>query len=178
VPYTINGNASFLSPDQNSLIVAKPGTGFIKPQHKNWAPRLGFAYRINDKTTFRGGAGIYYNPNQTNSYTFLNTNPPFTTILNCNWSTGLPTISLSNPSGATGACPVSTGAITGLVVTPPYDQPTPRMNQWSASLDRQLWNAGGVEVQYLGSHSYHLDRSYYNNTPLPGPGPVNSRRPN
>jgi hypothetical protein len=52
------------------------------------------------------------------------------------------------------------------------------MNQWSASLDRQLWNGGGVEVQYLGSHSYHLDRSYYNNTPLPGPGPVNTRRPN
>jgi len=52
------------------------------------------------------------------------------------------------------------------------------MNQWSASLDRQLWNGGGVELQYLGSHSYHLDRSFYNNTPLPGPGAVNTRRPN
>jgi hypothetical protein len=52
------------------------------------------------------------------------------------------------------------------------------MNQWSASLDRQLWNGGGFEAQYLGSHSYHLDRSFYNNTPLPGPGAVNSRRPN
>ncbi|HEV2445117.1 MAG TPA: hypothetical protein VGS58_04315, partial [Candidatus Sulfopaludibacter sp.] len=29
------------------------------------------------------------------------------------------------------------------------------------------------------SHAYHLDRSFYNNTPLlPGPGSVNSRRPN
>jgi hypothetical protein len=178
VPYTINGNASFLNADQTALIVAKPGTGFIKPQHKNWAPRVGFAYRINEKTTFRGGAGIYYNPNQTNSYTFLNTNPPFTTILNCNWSTGLPTISLSDPFGVRAACPVASTGISGLVVTPPYDQPTPRMNQWSASLDRQFWNGGGLELQYLGSHSYHLDRSYYNNTPLPGPGPVNSRRPN
>jgi hypothetical protein len=53
------------------------------------------------------------------------------------------------------------------------------MNQWSAGVERQLWNGGGFEVQYLGSHSYHLDRSYYNNTPLvPGPGAVNSRRPN
>ena len=53
------------------------------------------------------------------------------------------------------------------------------MNQWSAGLERQLWSGGGFEVQYLGSHSYHLDRSYYNNTPLlPGPGAVNSRRPN
>ena len=53
------------------------------------------------------------------------------------------------------------------------------MNQWSAGLERQLWNGAGMEVQYLGSHSYHLDRSFYNNTPLlPGPGAVNSRRPN
>jgi len=178
VPYTINGNASFLNQDQSALIVAQPGTHFIKPQHKNWAPRLGFAYRINDKTTFRGGAGIYYNPNQTNSYTFLNTNPPWSTVLSCNWSAGLAPINLSNPLAATGACPAPGGAITGLIVTPPWDQATPRMNQWSASLDRQFWNGGGLELQYLGSHSYHLDRSYYNNTPLPGPGPVNNRRPN
>jgi hypothetical protein len=53
------------------------------------------------------------------------------------------------------------------------------MNQWSAGFERQLWSGGGVELQYLGSHSYHLDRSFYNNTPLnPGPGSVNSRRPN
>ena len=178
VPYTINGNASFLNADQSALIVAKPGTGFIKPQHKNWAPRLGFAYRINEKTSFRGGAGIYYNPNQTNSYTFLNTNPPWSTVLSCNWSSSLPTLSLSNPFAVAGACPTSTTTINGLVVTPPYDQPTPRMNQWSASLDRQFWNGGGLEIQYLGSHSYHLDRSYYNNTPAPGPGAVSSRRPN
>jgi hypothetical protein len=52
------------------------------------------------------------------------------------------------------------------------------MNQWSASLERQFWSGAGLELQYLGSHSYHLDRSYYNNTPSPGPGTVNSRRPN
>jgi hypothetical protein len=178
VPYTINGNASYLNADQTALIVAEPGTRFIKPQHKNFAPRFGFAYRITEKTVFRGGAGIYYNPNQTNSYTFLNTNPPFATIFNCNWSSGLATLSLTNPFAVTGACPVPGSNTSGLIVTPPWDQATPRMNQWSASLERQLWNGGGFEAQYLGSHSYHLDRSYYNNTPLPGPGPVNSRRPN
>src|SRR5262249_29879331 len=77
VPYTINGVASILSPDQSTLQIATPGFGFVMPQHKLWAPRLGFAYRISDKTVFRGGAGIYYNPNQTNTYTFLNTNPPW-----------------------------------------------------------------------------------------------------
>jgi len=178
VPYTINGNASFLNEDQSKLIVATPGMGFIKPQHKNWAPRIGFAYRITDKLVFRGGAGIYYNPNQTNSYTFLNTNPPWSTVLSCTWSRGLPPLSVSNPGAVPAACPTSSTSPTGLIVTPPWDQATPRMNQWSASLERQFWSGAGLELQYLGSHSYHLDRSFYNNTPLPGPGAVNSRRPN
>ena len=52
------------------------------------------------------------------------------------------------------------------------------MNQWSFGVARELWRNAGFEVQYLGSHSLHLDRSYFNNTPLPGPGSVNSRRPN
>jgi hypothetical protein len=178
VPYTINGNASLLNRDQTALIVATPGHKFIAPNHKNWAPRLGFAYRITDKLVFRGGGGIYYNANQTNSYTFLNTNPPWSPIYQCNWSAGLTPLSLSNPFAVPAACPLPGSTSGALIVTPPWNQPTGRMNQWSASLERQLWNGGGLEVQYLGSHSYHLDRNYYNNTPLPGPGAVNARRPN
>jgi hypothetical protein len=176
VPYTINGVATELNPNQTALVGGTPGFHFIAPNHSNWAPRLGIAYRFTEKTVFRAGAGIYYNPNQTNSYTFLNTNPPFTTILTCSYSTGLTPPSLANPF-TPGVCPSAPTA--GTIVTDPWHQPTPRMNQWSAGVERQLWSGGGLEVQYLGSHSYHLDRSFYNNTPLqPGPGSVNTRRPN
>ncbi len=178
VAYTINGNASLLNADQTALVVGKPGFHFTGPQHKDWAPRVGMAYRFTEKTVFRAGGGIYYNPNQTNSFTFLNTNPPFSPIFQCTYSTGLTPISLSNPFGVPAACPIPGSNNGALIVTDPYDQPTPRMNQWSAGLERQLWSGGGFELQYLGSHSYHLDRSFYNNTPLPGPGAVNSRRPN
>ncbi|HKA02284.1 MAG TPA: TonB-dependent receptor [Candidatus Solibacter sp.] len=178
VPYTINGMATELNPSQTALVGGTPGFRFIAPNHNDWAPRLGFAYRINEKTVFRGGAGIYYNPNQTNSYTFLSNNPPFVTILTCTYTVGsgqqVPT--LSNPI-TPGVCPSAPTA--GTIMTAPWHQPTQRMNQWSASLQRQIGRGAGVEVQYLGSHSYHLDRSFYNNTPLlPGPGSVNSRRPN
>ena len=45
------------------------------------------------------------------------------------------------------------------------------MNQWSFGVQRQLSRSTGLDVQYLGSHSLHLDRSYFNNTPyFPGPG--------
>jgi hypothetical protein len=176
VPYTINGVATELNPQQTALVGGTPGFRFIAPNHNDWAPRLGFAYRFDEKTVFRAGGGIYYNPNQTNSYTFLNTNPPYTTILTCTWSAGLTPPTLSNPFGSAGVCPTSPTA--GTIVTDPWNQPSARMNQWSAGLERQLWRGGGLELQYLGSHSYHLDRSFYNNTPLPGPGSVNSRRPN
>ena len=33
-------------------------------------------------------------------------------------------------------------------------------------------------MQYLGNHTYHLDTSWQQNAPLPGPGPIQSRRPN
>jgi len=176
VPYTINGVATELNPSQTALVGGTPGFHFIAPNHNDWAPRVGFAYRFNEKTVFRGGGGIYYNPNQTNSYTFLNTNPPYTTILTCSYTVGLTIPTLSNPI-VPGVCPTAPTA--GTTVTDPWHQPTPRMNQWSAGLERQLWNGAGFEVQYLGSHAYHLDRSFYNNTPLlPGPGSVNTRRPN
>jgi hypothetical protein len=83
---------------------------------------------------------------------------------------------VSNPFGVPAACPA--GPTGGLIVTDPWHQPTARMNQWSAGLERAIGGSGVLELQYLGSHSYHLDRSFYNNTPYPGPGPVNSRRPN
>lgn len=177
VPYTVNGYATELNPQQTALVPANPpvpGFKFTFPQHSDWAPRLGFAYRLTEKTVLRGGVGIYYNPNQTNSQTFLNTNPPFTNYTTYTSLPTTPTLSLANPTGGTANAPPPVSN----VITDNWDLKTPRMNQWSFGVERELWRNAGLEVQYLGSHSYHLDRSYYNNTPLPGPGTIQPRRPN
>src|SRR5207253_472686 len=52
VPYTINGNATELNADQTALVGGTPGFRFIAPNHADWAPRLGIAYRISEKTVF------------------------------------------------------------------------------------------------------------------------------
>src|SRR5207237_6462544 len=56
--------------------------------------------------------------------------------------------------------------------------PLANMNQWSFDVERALWNGAGLDVQYLGARTIHLDRNYFNNTPAPGPGAIQARRPN
>jgi hypothetical protein len=176
VPYTVNGYAVILNQNQTALLPSnppQPGLHFINPNHKNFAPRIGLAYRITDKTVVRAGYGIYYNPNQTNTFTFLSNNPPFSAVTTCTASAAA-IISLSNPTPAS-ACGV---AKIFNIISPNPNLPTPYMNQWSLDVQRELWRSGALDIQYLGSHATHLDRSYYSNTPLPGPGTVNPRRPN
>ena len=177
VPYSINGYATIPNPQQTALIPPNPpvpGFKLILPNHKDFAPRLGLAYRVNEKTVVRAGFGIYYNPNQLNSFTLTNTNPPFSVVSLYTSLPSNPTLSLANPtaSGPT----VSTTPPNVFALTP--NLPSASMNQWSFGVERELWRNAGLDVEYLGSHSEHLDRSYYNNTPLPGPGAVNPRRPN
>ena len=76
---TYAGLASMLSADQESIIPTSfPAEGFKfhDPNYKDIAPRLGATYRLGEKTVLRAGWGIYYNPNQMNSFTFLTNNPP------------------------------------------------------------------------------------------------------
>ncbi len=177
VPYSVAGFARELNRDQSAPVPAttpSPGFRFHDPNHKNFAPRLGIAYRFDDKTVVRIGGGIYFNPNQTNSFTFLTTNPPFGNSTTCTSDATKPTLSLSNPLGAGCSTSVSQNWITDNWHLPPAT-----MNQWSLGVQRQVGKTTGLDVQYLGSHSYHLDRSYFNNTPYaPGPGAINPRRPN
>ena len=186
VPYTVNGNATELNPQQTAVVPANPpvkGFRFIYPNHNDWAPRFGFAYRLTDKTVVRGGFGIYYNPNQTNSFTFLNGNPPFNLQRTYTSLPTTPTCSFTNPFCGGSAPTFILGPITypllTNMITDNWNLPTARANQWSVDVERQLWNGGGLDVGYLGSHVDHLDRSYYNNQPyFPGPGTIQPRRPN
>ena len=182
VPQSTTGNGTILNAAQNAFI---PGTVPSKipyhgGDHNNFAPRFGFAYRMPSKLVLRGGFGIYYNPNHMNSFTLATTNPPFSTIFTFNNSLVngiLPSnaLTLSNPQpAATGGA--STARINAFTINPYL--PNMTMNQWSLSLERGLWRSAGVALEYLGNHAYHLDRSFFLNTPRPGPGGIQDRRPN
>jgi hypothetical protein len=175
VAQSTNGNGTILNPEMTKFIPEQVPNKipYFNPIRNNWAPRLGFAYRLTDRWVLRGGYGIYYNSNQMNSYTLATTNPPFSTIFTYNWNAAAP-ITLANPTPAGAAA--GTPKPNAFHINP--DLPTASMNQWSLNVERGLWKNAGIDVGYLGSRSVHLDRSYFPNTPLPGPGSVDARRPN
>jgi Carboxypeptidase regulatory-like domain/TonB dependent receptor/TonB-dependent Receptor Plug Domain len=60
-----NRQTNFIPTGGGSLVFAKDGSledrGLVKPDYNNFAPRLGFVYKIDDRTLIRGGYGIFYN---------------------------------------------------------------------------------------------------------------------
>ncbi len=201
VPYSLNGYGRVINQNLTALIPAttattgaaftpSPGFKFIGPNHNDWAPRVGFAYRAAEKVTVRGGGGIYYNPNHLNSFTLATGNYPLANSFTYNAATG----SKAYPAVLTFANPTGTGAVTtscvpgtlGCYTTVFNDNfrlPTPRLYQWNLDTGTELWRNAGLEMQYLGSRAIDLDHSLYPNQPLPVDPRVdgrstNVRRPN
>ena len=171
---TYEGLATMLAEDLETIIPAtlpSKGFEFHEPNYKDWSPRLGATYRLSEKTVVRAGFGIYYNPNQMNSFTFLTNNPPLAPVTTYTNSSTNPTLSFDHPTGVVG--PVGRPD----VISPTRELPNARKDQWSFDLQRELWRNTALDLQYVGSNTSHLDRSFFNNTPTPGPGDVDPRRP-
>jgi hypothetical protein len=75
--------------------------------------------------------------------------------------------------------PGQASSVTAYSVNNPLKSET--MNQWNLDTGIELWKNAGLEFQYLGSHSYHLNTNFYSNQPTPGVGnqgtTVQARRP-
>jgi hypothetical protein len=196
VPYSLNGYARILNPQQTALIPASsatllanfvptPGFKFIGPNHNDWAPRLGFAYRVTPQTVIRGGIGLYYNANQLNTFTLSTENFPlsaqesyYTGAYSTNPANNL-LLTLANPTPGAVSNPIAgiPGTYVNATTMGPH-LPTASAQQWNLTVGQSLWQNAGFELQYLGSHDIHLDRDFFNNSPPPEPGSINANRPN
>src|SRR6476619_3155767 len=59
----------------------------------------------------------------------------------------------------------------------PANLPNARKDQWSFDVQRELFAGTALNLEYIGSNTRNLDRSFFSNTPQPGPGAVDPRRP-
>ncbi|MDP9322345.1 MAG: TonB-dependent receptor [Acidobacteriota bacterium] len=175
---TYAGYASMLADDMETIIPSNTFAGFpvkgfkfTEPNNKDISPRLGATYRLSEKTVVRAGYGIYFNPNQMNSFTFLTNNPPLAAVSTFTSDPANPTLSFATPLGVSGP------AVAPDMISPTRELPNARKDQWSFDIQRELGLGTALDLEYVGSNTSHLDRSFFNNTPQPGAGTVDPRRP-
>jgi len=177
VPIDPYGRLRSLDPKDWTRLIPEPyvAAKLFDGDHNNWAPRVGFAIRATSKTVLRGGYGIYYNANQLNNFTLLQSNPPFRLAPTVFSDPANPTVSLSDPYQTGGALP--TGPFNIATVDASRSLPNAYTQNYSFLIQQQILPNTTLEVGYVGAQSKHLDRSDSGNLALPGPGAIQARRP-
>ncbi len=153
----------------------------VKTHYVNPGPRVGVAYRIDDKTVLRGGYSIYYahaggvggrtNGRQGLSQLGFNTSASFSSVASgqpaFNWASGYPTFQAApflNPSYGIGFITAAAGApIAGpsTAQTITYGDPElggkpPYYEDWNISMQRSLSANNVLTVAYSGSSGHFL----------------------
>ena len=179
-----DGNARSFDPAIINPATGKPGamwygvtkangrTALQKSQYNNWLPRVGFAYLLNNKTTLRGGFGLYTFPWNVDTYASNGLGNAFTSSGNLTDSTNnvYPVVILSsdgntNYQGSKGAsinsmfkrAPLTPEAYNGQSVGfQQYESPVPRLYSWNFTIQRQLTETLVGELGYVGSYQNNL----------------------
>ena len=155
----------------------------IKNSLFDWAGRLGVAYRINDQMVVRGSYSRFYDAWATVvqlSQNFGGNWPAVNTIDNAGLNTNIPTAPANDPlhfgNGGSLIYPINDfSQVSQWMVDPNFR--TPYLDQWNVGIERQLPANIVLDANYVGSIGRHLDWGPIMNTPSPGPGDIQSRRP-
>jgi hypothetical protein len=152
----------------------------VYPDRNDWGPRFGFAYNVPALRDFvvRGGYGIYYTPEITNSWTTLTLNPPIVKTFDVAGTFDQP-VPVATAFGLPGQ-PVS--GLFGSGALDPNLRDT-YTQDWNLSVQKKLPQDIYMDVGYVGSKGTNLTMAFDGNRPIqvviPGPGvaPLAGRRP-
>ena len=140
----------------------------------NFAPRIGFAATVVPSTVVRGGYGISYTPPVQGTGGALR-NPPFVSLFDITPSAFVPVNRLAE--GLPAPAPASTTAPTGALAPIDFNIAMPWVHQFNVAVQRELPGQMAATVAYVGVLGRDLVVSVPVNTPPPGPGAVQARRP-
>jgi hypothetical protein len=153
-----------------ALVNLAQSTGFTtitdafsrNPTLRNWEPRVGVAFDpfANQKTSIRAGYGIFHSPITANrlgpAYAL---NPPF--ALGAQVRLPFPPVPVF-PTPNPAASQISQ------MQALDYDMgDSPRLHQWNANVQRELFRGTSVTLAYVGSHGDHLQRQRDTNPVTP-----------
>ena len=148
--------------------------GLLRPSRVRLAPRLGFALLLGDRraAVLRGGYGVFLNQWAYSVQTAFTRNLPFFFLKQVD----TPSDQLA-PTHLTRDILTSdaTGSIGGAIMDNDYR--VEYTQTWSGGLQLEAAPGTMVEASYMGSYTIGADNSTIRNVPLPGPGPIDARRP-
>jgi hypothetical protein len=178
--------------DNGSLILAGLGNiskySNVQPRYNNFAPRLGFAYLLTEKTVIRGGLGRSYFINGFDAaFNHLDSSYPvaqaqavdqsslYTPIFPMNEGPPAPPAPVFPASGIIPASQVPANDFAKAWYP---ERKTSSVDSWNLSIQRQLGADTTLTVAYVGNKGNNLDYSFYNiDAAPPAPGDLLTRRP-
>jgi hypothetical protein len=122
-------------------------------QFNDIQPRLGVAYRFNDKTVLRAGGGRFITRLGDSDSIFLGGNPPYQPNASVTFG------SVDNPGGT------GTNAVPLVVTTEAKDLKNPEAWGWNATVERDFFGKSLLSVAYVGRRGLHLPREADINQP-------------
>ena len=155
--------------------------GLMYANKHNFAPRLGIAKNLPGVgLVFHAAYGIFFTPVDLNTWCNQRHNVPFVFPETQQADNFTPPAALFNTGMNFGTPVLGTGTLTPTTVSfTAFDSHSPAqyVQQWNASVQKSFGQNTSLEVGYIGSRGFHLQRAHLINNTLPGPGPLGPRRP-
>ena len=158
------------------------GDRLVFDDKKNFAPRFGWAYNPSEKWSFRAGTGIFYmqdtgNPRFDMARNMSGRRRDNTLLLTPDLTFDVPFRGVGSANDC-GVAPPLVCLTNVYVLGNMPDRKTPYMWQYLFNVQRELGGQTALEIGYLGSRSYRLERMFDWNETIPGvTGTVQSRKP-
>jgi hypothetical protein len=130
---------------------------------KNFSPRVGAAWSLDNKTVIRAGAGVYYGTQDDNTLLKLAQSLPTTYNQTLTLNAYVPSVTVANVFTP---AVVGTASITAAAID--LHQGTPYSPQWSFNIQRTLMPNFVLEVGYLGNAGVHMEQNVQVNNSMPG----------
>lgn len=149
-----------------------------KITHKDFGPRVGFAYSLPHQMVVRGGYGISWFGGQFDNINILQLNPPADpsfTLTNGYVPANPPTATIDHP-----VSPSLAAANANVVTLPANDEhPDLYLQTYNLTISKQF-GSNVLDISYVGTKGTHQDTSvknYNSGPPQPASGNVNADRP-
>jgi len=187
------GGFSNYNPTNNTLEIAGVGDVpmnlGVQTRYKNFAPRVGMAYRLTEKTVIRAGFGITYTPFPDNTYAQnypVKQNKQYNTVNSFGVAVlddGVSPATFQNgfPAPVYAAIPTN-----GIITNPdpkqadfviPKNFKNPSVQSWNIAVGRSLPGGFTLDVAYVGNHGVDSVAQYNVNLPTTVLGGGNNSRP-